>query len=336
MTFHLTTIRQANICLIMLFLATQTYAADKQKDQAMTGWRNLPVVIARPKDEHRLPPANEMSGLAQSTSAGPRRISTESPSKSTIEPLGTQPQRSQRQDGLAVPSTTDRALLRKALAGAPGARAVPRESPDNDPPPRPPLKLGLDLGLPILEDNSRRMSAVRETPKRVATNWGPLPARTTNVPAKSTDGMRRLPERKEFFLDLTTTYRLQTPGAIRQIEIADRKVCEAVFAGTREATLIAKGRGTTTLIVWYGTPLSPITYRIHVGRNFGGQADDENSRLRTMIAETFPQSDIKIVSNEKTLEVSGVARSDNEALDILSTIRKLRLIPVVDQVKVRR
>jgi hypothetical protein len=34
--------------------------------------------------------------------------------------------------------------------------------------------------------------------------------------------------------------------------------------------------------------------------------------------------------------VSGVARSENEALDILSAIRSLRLIPVVDQIKVRR
>ena len=79
----------------------------------------------------------------------------------------------------------------------------------------------------------------------------------------------------------------------------------------------------------------PSGYRVHVGRASRGRKGDDRSPLQIVIARAYPHSDIQIVSQDKTLVVSGVARSENEALDILSAIRSLRLIPVVDQIKVR-
>ncbi|MDP6723143.1 MAG: hypothetical protein QGF59_31055, partial [Pirellulaceae bacterium] len=77
-------------------------------------------------------------------------------------------------------------------------------------------------------------------------------------------------------------------------------------------------------------------YRVHVGRTSRGRKGDHRSPLQIVIARAYPHSDIQIVSQDKTLVVSGVACSENEALDILSDIRSLRLIPVVDRIKVRR
>jgi hypothetical protein len=82
--------------------------------------------------------------------------------------------------------------------------------------------------------------------------------------------------------------------------------------------------------------LIPSGYRVPAGRASRSRKGDDGSALQMMIARAYPHSDIKVVSQYKSLVVSGVARSENEALDILSAIRSLRLIPVVDQIKVRR
>jgi len=225
---------------------------------------------------------------------------------------------------------------------------------EDDPAPPPPSGVGLAPREPNGLQPLRPLRAPRRIPvdagRRQAVNAAPNStpsanagfSRTVNRPTENTTAtapsniVRRLPESQEIQLDPSTRHRLETPGAIGRIEIADRTVCEAVSNGGREATLIAKGQGTTTMLIWCGTQSSPMSYRVKVGRSASVSRPTNDAQLQTWLAERFANNNIQLVSHNETLIVSGVARSENEALNILSAVRDLRLIPVVDQIKVRR
>jgi hypothetical protein len=63
-------------------------------------------------------------------------------------------------------------------------------------------------------------------------------------------------------------------------------------------------------------------------------ADDQP--LQTLIAEMFPESDVLLTPQDHKLVVTGTSRSDAEAIRLISFVRSLRLVPVVDQIKVQR
>lgn len=134
-----------------------------------------------------------------------------------------------------------------------------------------------------------------------------------------------------------TFHRLRASDQIARVDIADRQICTVFNQASHEIDLVAKRAGETTVTVHYATSRTPDTYAIKVGAETRGPAeDDEESRLKKLLAEMFPDSDISLAPKDRSLVVTGTARSDHEAIRIVSFVRSLRLIPVVDQLQVQR
>ena len=85
--------------------------------------------------------------------------------------------------------------------------------------------------------------------------------------------------------------------------------------------------------MWLAGEATPKIFRITVGRAAGIAEEDE--KLRQLLAELFPDSDVMLTDRQGKLVVDGLAKDQQEAVEILSVIRSVRLIPVVDQLQTR-
>lgn len=138
-------------------------------------------------------------------------------------------------------------------------------------------------------------------------------------------------------LQPATSQRLFLHEEVAHVDVIDSDICTALKSGARELDLIARRAGETAVAVYYKQGRSAETYRISVGTGNEGQTTTSNDeQLETLIAEIFPRSAVTLTPQEESLLVSGVVKSDREAVRILSLVRSLRLIPVVDQLKVQR
>ena len=137
-------------------------------------------------------------------------------------------------------------------------------------------------------------------------------------------------------LDSATSYRLQLHDSVESIDIGDRDVCEALISD-RELNLVGKRTGETSVKIHYTTSRVSEVYKVTVGAPRELQDEVPSSQqLRQLVAETFPGSQVAITTKGSTLVVSGAAKDRFEAVCILSFVRSLRLVPVIDQLQVQR
>jgi Flp pilus assembly secretin CpaC len=66
------------------------------------------------------------------------------------------------------------------------------------------------------------------------------------------------------------------------------------------------------------------------------QADRQWERLRDTLRDLYPDSDITLTPASGKLIVQGTVASDDEAIQILSLVRRMQLIPIVDRLVVKR
>ncbi len=323
---HLPIVCRACSCLIVLWL-TAVVEADglPQNRNTGMGWRMPSKVNSRQKAN--LPPSkipyNSLRKQPRLPTVDPSPISTASLNQQSSSFDGVQLVKFQDTTEL-VPTHAPSAINRRRPVSGDG-RSAAKPSTMADPPPRPPLELGLSL----LDDDSPESPKAVAATRSIAANDDPIQA---GRPYRS----RPTIAPRAIHLGVAARCRLEAPDAIQRIEIANRNVCDVVSKGVREATLIAKAGGTTSLTVWFGAPLIPVRYHVRVGDAGGGPWDDQDARLQARVAKKFPNSDITVVSQDETLIVSGIASSEREAINILSAIRDQRWVPVVDRVEVRR
>ncbi|MBI2477662.1 MAG: pilus assembly protein N-terminal domain-containing protein [Planctomycetia bacterium] len=183
-------------------------------------------------------------------------------------------------------------------------------------PKQPPLETSTLLSLP--------------TPHRA----GPLAA-SEDLPTRSS----QLTARQEVCikLDTATLHHLRVQDPIARIEVGDESVCGAFRLTDRELDLIAKQNGKTLVTIHFTTDRKPEVYAVRVGSLTEPECDlASDLPLQTLVAEMFPDSNVLFTSTDNKLVVSGTSRSDAEAIRLISFVRSLRLVPVVDQVKVQR
>lgn len=187
--------------------------------------------------------------------------------------------------------------------------------------------------------SSGRQPSLLSRPRTAAVT--PVPPRIwespqTVRPASPTSAV--MPERarptKEVRVAERTSYPLQAPGRVTRITVVDRNVCDVVQHSPYELALIGKHTGQTDVAVWLeGQPTAQV-YRIVVGR--GGVQPVDQGKLQSLVADLFPESRVTITQRGEAVYVDGVAMNRQEAIKILSVVRSVKLIPVVDNLEVLR
>jgi Flp pilus assembly secretin CpaC len=211
-----------------------------------------------------------------------------------------------------APQAGNPPLARSAPEGIPEAFA--HEFPDELPAQREPAEDD------VAEANND--GAPRETPR--ATDTPP----TMQTLTTSADQRLRVEERESRLM--------RTQFDVVRAESLDPRVCDVIQFAPREVAVIGKERGMTRVLMWQkGNPGEPISYTVTIGSDDDeqGRVLDQYSKLHTVIQEMYPNSDVTLRPDSGRLIVSGTVESSEDAIAVITMIRRMRTIPVVDQLK---
>lgn len=131
---------------------------------------------------------------------------------------------------------------------------------------------------------------------------------------------------------------VRSPKNIVRVASANAEVCEVVLLNARDVAVVGKSRGTTSIEFWYDNRgISRASHTVAVGpeRTLEAPKDDRNQEVQKLISYLFPDSQVELISEEDRLIVRGRTVSRRRAIDILSTIRRSQLVPVVDELVVQ-
>jgi pilus assembly protein CpaC len=111
-----------------------------------------------------------------------------------------------------------------------------------------------------------------------------------------------------------------------RVAVADPTILDFVAFGSREMELIGKQTGSTTVTLWLGDEQNAELLSMLVSVVKDDAVDDmrrlEYGELEQMINEMFPDSRIQLFPVADKLIVRGQARDEEEAIQIMSLIRK--------------
>jgi len=131
---------------------------------------------------------------------------------------------------------------------------------------------------------------------------------------------------------------VRSPKNIVRVASANAEVCEVVLLNARDVAVVGKSRGTTSIEFWYDNRgISRASHTVAVGpeRTLEAPRDDRNQEVHKLISYLFPDSQVELISEGDRLIVRGRTASRRRAIDILSTIRRSQLVPVVDELVVQ-
>ena len=119
---------------------------------------------------------------------------------------------------------------------------------------------------------------------------------------------------------------LRMKDDIFRAAVADPSVVDFVAFGSREIELIGKQTGSTTVTLWLGEEQNARLLSLLVTVAKDDAIDDqrrlEYGELEAMLNEMFPDSRIQLIPIADKLIVRGQARDEEEALHIMSVLRR--------------
>lgn len=125
---------------------------------------------------------------------------------------------------------------------------------------------------------------------------------------------------------------IRAESRVRRCEVENSAVCEALHFESTEISVVGKAPGETRIAVWLDEQPEPLVWSVKVDAQKKPSAvGSDNRALTELLADMYPQSRVRLVSAEGELVVEGKAKNRKEAIQILSFIRSVRLIPVVDR-----
>jgi hypothetical protein len=124
---------------------------------------------------------------------------------------------------------------------------------------------------------------------------------------------------------------LRIPSAIRRLEVEDPNICEPLQSAPGEVAIVGKQQGETRLAVWVAGETEPNYWCVRVSGEAEPLSARDDAALRRMVAELYPQSRVRLVMTDEKIYVQGQAKDRQEAIQILSFVGNIRLIPIVDQ-----
>lgn len=111
-----------------------------------------------------------------------------------------------------------------------------------------------------------------------------------------------------------------------RVAIADPTILEFVGFGTKEAEIIGKEIGTTTMTLWLGTEenaqLLSLLVKVTRDEAVEDQGRKDFADLSSLVNEMFPNSRVLLVPVADKVLVRGQARDEQEAVQIMALIRK--------------
>lgn len=130
---------------------------------------------------------------------------------------------------------------------------------------------------------------------------------------------------------------LRTPENIVRVVPEHDRFCDVLVFNPREVAVVGKQQGTVRVELWYDQAgLKRTSYLIAVDNEATAVAQETSlSKIEQLIAYLFPAASVQLVQQQEHLIVRGSAVSRRQAVEILSTVRRSQLIPVVDEVVVR-
>jgi hypothetical protein len=131
---------------------------------------------------------------------------------------------------------------------------------------------------------------------------------------------------------------LRTNLDVHSAASLDSEICEVVHFSAREVVLVGKKPGTTRVDFQCGTDQrTQASYMVTVGSDPTStvRAGSEYSKLENLIRELYPACEVRLEPNGNSLIVSGTAKDRQEAIAIITMIRRMRTIPVVDELTVQ-
>ncbi|MBM4000040.1 MAG: hypothetical protein FJ297_10975 [Planctomycetes bacterium] len=185
------------------------------------------------------------------------------------------------------------------------------------------------------------------------------PASSGTDPAPSRPVAEPLITHRKLDLGVRQSMSVRSEFEIARAESVDPTICDAVQFSPFELTLIGKRDGQTHVRVWFknqdqdqstggeqqekpsGAAPAPsreasTNYLIAVKspEDQARVADREYDKLLASIRSLHPDARVELISSGDRLVVQGTVSSEDEAIQILSLVRKVRLIPVVDRLRV--
>ncbi|MCY2996818.1 MAG: pilus assembly protein N-terminal domain-containing protein [Planctomycetota bacterium] len=130
---------------------------------------------------------------------------------------------------------------------------------------------------------------------------------------------------------------VQVPGPISRLHVVDSSVCQVVCNGNR-LFIVADQPGQTIIEANMGKLQKPLHMKVVVERPWarGKSASVNLDQMQAIVSHLAPTAEITVQpSDEGSLIVTGFAQSNQQAKKVLEAIRKMVLVPVVDQVEVR-
>lgn len=116
----------------------------------------------------------------------------------------------------------------------------------------------------------------------------------------------------------------------------DPAVCEVIQFSPRELALVGKRPGTARIEVRPQSDDRPVrVYAVTVRpRDDQVQPAQPYTKLNDLLKELYPASRITLTATDGQIVVTGTAPSAREAMEIISLIRRMRAVPVVDNLRI--
>jgi hypothetical protein len=173
--------------------------------------------------------------------------------------------------------------------------------------------------------------------QQTVTEERPAPAGATSVADNRLPNVDGLLTHRQMEVTLRQASHLHTNYEVTRIQVLDPAICEVVQFSAHELAFIGKRPGSTHVRLWFKDQGHATNYRITVrASELTNELEPPLEKLQTLLSEMFPDAQIEIFSQGERIVVRGTATSNDEALKIVSLVRKLRLVPVVDQIQVKR
>ena len=130
---------------------------------------------------------------------------------------------------------------------------------------------------------------------------------------------------------------LQVTGTISRLHVVDSSVCQVVCNGNR-LFIVGDQTGETTVEVQMGKSHKPMYVKVVVQRPWarGKSASVSLEQMQAIVTRLAPNADVTVQPTEEgSLIVKGFAENNQQAKKVLEAIRKMVLVPVIDQVEIR-
>lgn len=121
---------------------------------------------------------------------------------------------------------------------------------------------------------------------------------------------------------------IRTKHDIERVAVADPDILDFVAFGPREIQFVGKKLGSTTVTLWHGgagggqQKILSLLVTVEQDKDIQNRRRLEYGELQQMINEMFPNSHIQLIPIADKVIVRGQARDEQEAVQIMSILRK--------------